>query len=123
MSDQESPPASAGLIWLGVCIVAQTTANAFTKMAGLASSPDNLSSLVTTHWYWAAISALVVQALCWIRALQSCELSLAYPMTSLVFGANLACAAWFFGEEVRLCHLIGIACIMTGVAMVGRTSV
>ena len=123
MPKQDTPSASTDLSWLGACIIAQATANVFMKMAGLTSSPDNLNSLVTTPWYWAAIAALVFQALCWIRTLQSCELSIAYPMTSLVFGANLACAAWFFGEEVRLCHLLGIACIISGVAVVSRSTV
>ena len=109
-------------VWLGMCIFMQALATCCLKMAGLRSSPDNLLSLVGSSWYWAGIFTLAIQALCWIQTLKSCELSLAYPMTSLVFGLNLAGAAWFFGEEIELTHLIGISCIMGGVFLVNGDS-
>ena len=107
-------------VWLGTCIFMQAMATCCLKMAGLRSSTDNLLSLVGNSWYWAGILSLAIQALCWIQTLKSSELSLAYPMTSLVFGLNLAGAAFFFGEEIELTHLIGIGCIMGGVFLVNR---
>ena len=83
-------------------------------MAGLNSTPDSPLSWVLNPWYAFSLFAMLVQAVLWIQALKTCDLAMAYPMTALVFGSNLACAAWFFAEEVTATHLIGITLIIAG---------
>ena len=73
------------------------------KMAGLRSSTDNLLNLVGNSWYWVGILVSDPSTLLDTNH-KSSELSLAYPMTSLVFSLNLAEQLFFFGEEIELTH-------------------
>lgn len=89
-------------------------------MAGLNSTPDSPLSWILNPWYASSLIAMFVQAIFWVQALKTCDLAMAYPMTALVFGGNLACAACFFSEEVTLTHLFGITLIIAGGALSAR---
>jgi multidrug transporter EmrE-like cation transporter len=63
-----------------------------------------------------AISVVV-----WILALSRVPVSQAYPMLSIGYVVNAVAAWWLFGEALTGAKLGGIALIVAGVILVGRT--
>jgi uncharacterized membrane protein len=86
-------------------------------MAGLNSQASSPLSWIINPWYPLSILALGLQAFFWVQVLKSCTLSIAYPMSSLVFGVNLAFAFIFFDEKITQYNIIGITIIMIGVGL------
>ena len=70
---------------------------------------------------WLAVAVLLMMAalLAWLGVLQRLPLSLAYPMLSLNFVLVTLCAHWFFNERITLRHWCGVACVMTGIVLMG----
>ena len=115
-------PKTKGVAWISASILAQTTAMVCSKLSGISTIPGQLVTLLASPWYWASLAGLSVQTICWILALKLLDLSVAHPLSSLVFVTNLICAACFFDEKVANSHVIGIVFIMTGASLVGQTS-
>ncbi len=78
---------------------------------GLAFQPGILGGLACY-----AISVVV-----WIVALSRVEVSIAYPMLSIGYVVNAALAWWLFGEQLNAQRWLGIAVIIVGVVLVGRS--
>jgi multidrug transporter EmrE-like cation transporter len=57
----------------------------------------------------------------WILALSRVEVSVAYPMLSIGYVVNAGFAWFLFGEAVGPQRLLGIAVIIIGVIIVGRS--
>lgn len=68
----------------------------------------------------AAIANYVTVFLLWIWVLRYADLSKAYPFLALTFAVVPAVGILFFGEKASLALVIGIALILTGVAIIGR---
>jgi len=101
--------------WVILSILCQSTAIAFSKMAGLVSLPSSPISWIINPWYPLALIAMSLQAFFWTQALKNCSLSVAYPLSSLVFAVNLVFALFFFGEKITYCNILGIIFIVLGV--------
>lgn len=77
----------------------------------IASSPHVLAGL----------ACYVVSVVVWILALSRVQVSIAYPMLSIGYIVN-AFAAWaLFGESLTAQKMVGIAFIVIGVVLVGRS--
>ena len=93
------------------------------KQAGLSAAGHAFHSLLASPCYWFALIALGLQALCWIQALKIFDLSVAHPISSLSIGSNLTAAHVFFDEKITPVHLAGIALILAGVVLIGKSTV
>lgn len=110
---------NAGLVWVNLSVLAQAAANVFAKQAALESLDRGFMALLWNKWNILQLVALFCQACCWIMCLRKFSLSAAYPITSTVIGLNLLCAWLIFNEPVATHHVVAVATIMTGVALIG----
>jgi undecaprenyl phosphate-alpha-L-ara4N flippase subunit ArnE len=104
-----------------VTILLRSMAAACAKEAALTSVGHGPMAMVVNVWFVAEIFALFLQAITWAFVLRRHALSLAYPFISLVFVVNMATAWLLFGETIRIQHIVGIAVILVGVAIVSTS--
>jgi uncharacterized membrane protein len=70
----------------------------------------------------AAISLVVVTALCWMLAVSKAEhLSQLYPFMAISYILVALFSWWLFGESVSILRWMGIALICAGVVLVARS--
>lgn len=77
--------------------------------------------LATNLPIFGGLSCYVVSVVVWILALSRVEVSIAYPMLSIGYVVNALLAWWLFGEMVTAQRMVGIAVIIVGVLLVGRS--
>jgi multidrug transporter EmrE-like cation transporter len=65
-------------------------------------------------------SLLGVSTVALVYALRDGELSLLYPVIALTYVWVTALSYWLFQETLSVYKLVGIAAILTGVAVLGR---
>lgn len=70
-------------------------------------------------WVWGAIGCYLIAFASWMLILRRSSLSLAFPVTGLVFVAVLAASRFLFDEAVDGWRLVGAAVILAGVAIMG----
>ena len=70
-------------------------------------------------WLATGVAAMGLGLLVWLWVLRLLPLSVAYPMLSLNFVLMALAARWFFHERIDRGHMLGIASIMLGVALLG----
>lgn len=89
--------------------------------AGLPESGtvDFFARLVQVPWTWLAVAMTPLQLLLWTRILDRCDLSIAYPVSSLCFPTTMITATILFHEQLSLSAWIGAVLITLGVAIVG----
>ncbi len=67
------------------------------------------------------LGCYAVSVVVWILALTRVPVSTAYPMLSLGYVVTAFAAWWLFGEALTPQKLVGIAVIIVGVVIVGRS--
>lgn len=102
-------------------VLLQSVASAFSKQAGLSSAQaDSLVWVVINPWYGASLVAMGLQAVFWVLTLRAFRLSVAYPLTSVVFVLHVFWAWMIFDEAIGAGNVLGLCLIVAGVALVGR---
>lgn len=91
---------------------------------GAAGSPSLISSVIATLLRPGVLGGLAlygVGTVVWLRALAQTELSQAYPFVGLGFVMTAALGYAVFDEALGPSRLIGIALVIAGVILVGRS--
>lgn len=88
-----------------------------TAQAGTRGRLQYLALMFTDLWVLSALVAAVAAAVFWMLALQRLEIGYAYPFIALSFALVPLGATAFFGEPLPMMQLLGIALIITGVAV------
>ena len=71
-------------------------------------------------WVWGGIVSLILSFLCWIYVLKHLPLSVAFPLTNVVH-VSIPISSWIFlGEAISTRRWIGIAIVITGLALVAK---
>lgn len=104
-------------ILLTLCIFCQSTATAFSKLAGMTTVSINPLDWITNKWYIASILCLFTQSVLWIKVLKLSKLHIAYQLTSMTVVLNFCYASFLFEEVIRLNHMIGLCFIIIGIAL------
>ena len=104
-------------ILLTLCILCQSTATAFSKLAGMTTASINPLDWITNKWYIASILCLFSQSVLWIKVLKLSKLHIAYQLTSMTVVLNFCYASFLFKEVIRFNHLIGLCFIIIGIAL------
>lgn len=91
---------------------------AFSTPAG---AIDASLSILRQPFIWLAIPLYGSGFLAWAIALSRLQLSYAYPLLAVGYLINPLVAIVLFGEPIPTLRWIGIACIMLGVTLVGRS--
>ena len=69
---------------------------------------------------WAGIAAYVIEFFVWMLILRRSSLSLAFPLSSLVFVVVLLGSWLGLGEHISLLHWVGVAVIIGGIALLAE---
>lgn len=63
--------------------------------------------------------AAYLAALCWMSAIKTTSLSVAYPFMSLTFPLVIILASLFFSEPIHLKQIIGMMLLVISIALLG----
>lgn len=77
--------------------------------------------LVARPWVLSALFAAFLASLCWMLALGKLELGRAYPFMALNFLLVSLAAVPLFGETMSSSKLVGLALIVIGLSIIGRS--
>jgi len=78
-----------------------------------------LMSLAST-WIWVAIFFLILSFVCWIYVLRRIPLSIAFPLSNVVY-VLVPLSCWIFlGEHIPAKRWYGIAVVILGLALVAK---
>ncbi len=77
--------------------------------------------LASNPFIFGGLSCYAVSVVVWIMALSRVQVSIAYPMLSIVYVVNALAAWWLFGESLSAMRMGGIAVIIIGVYLVAKS--
>ncbi len=78
-----------------------------------------IATAVSSPFVWLGMSCYLGSFLSWMLILHRSNLSFAFPITALVY-VNVLLASWLLlGESVNVWRWVGVAVIVTGVAIGG----
>lgn len=77
--------------------------------------------VLTNGYLLAGLAGFVGSAVLWLIVLSQVELSLAYPLVSLGYVFVLCLAHFVLGESISTWRLGGVAAIIAGVILIGRS--
>lgn len=77
----------------------------------------DLTSLIFNYPLFAGIGLYLLSTLFFLKGIQNGELTILYPMVSLSYVWTLLWSRLFFGEPFTRTKLLGLAMILSGVAM------
>lgn len=83
--------------------------------------PALLFSLATNLHLIAGVSLHIFALLTWLYVLKYVEVSTAYPFIALGFVFVLIVSYFLFGESISAGKLVGMATIVTGIVILGRS--
>lgn len=95
-----------------------------TPVPGPASDPSLVGTVIATLLRPGVLGGLAlygIGTLVWLRALAQTELSQAYPFVGLGFVMTAVLGHLMFNEALGPTRLIGIALVIAGVVLVGRS--
>ena len=81
--------------------------------------PSTLLAKLRSPWLWLALASLGLGLLVWLLVLQRLEVGVAYPMLSLNFVLITLIARFVFHETIDRRHWMGVALVISGVALLG----
>ena len=90
-------------------------------------TPDVAGAWHQARWFLREVRTYVLFALfgCqffdWLWVLGNADLSFAQPFTALSYVAVSTCAVVFFHEHLTVARVVGIGCVLAGVALVGSS--
>ncbi|AZE65453.1 EamA-like transporter family protein [Pseudomonas synxantha] len=113
------------LVLWALLIATESAGQLFTKVAG-----DQLGQMDFT-WQWladvarntgilAAIASYLGAFFVWMLILRRSSLSLAFPLSSLVFVAVLLGSWLGLGEHISLLHWVGVMVIVAGIVLLAE---
>ena len=113
------------LVLWALLIATESAGQLFTKVAG-----DQLGQM-DFNWQWltqvarnpgilAAIASYISAFFVWMLILRRSSLSLAFPLSSLVFVAVLLGSWLGLGEHISGLHWVGVAVIVGGIALLAE---
>ena len=78
------------------------------------------SKLLINPYILLSIFLTLLSGLSWMIAMTKCDISYAYPYTSLGFVLILICSHYLFGEVLSVYKIIGVLCIVLGILILSR---
>ncbi len=78
-------------------------------------------SIVTNFNIFCGVSIFAFSMAIWLYLLSKCELSFLYPFGSLSYVLAAFGGWYFFGENITLLRLIGVAIIFIGVCCIAKS--
>jgi len=79
-------------------------------------------SLVLNPFLVAGVSLHIAALVSWLYVLKHVEVSYAYPFISMGFVIVLLLSHFLFNENINAVRIAGVALIVTGIVLVGRSA-
>lgn len=93
-----------------------------TKFPIEASLGSTFQTALREPMVYVLVVIFLCQLIVWLRVLEHADLSYAQPMTSMSYISVCMLSAYFYGEQISVNKILGIACILAGVWLVSRGS-
>lgn len=77
--------------------------------------------LLLKPWVISALIATFLAGISWMMALTKFEISYAFPWTAINFVLVFLMAAVLFGEAINVYKIIGMALVVAGIVLLGKT--
>lgn len=91
------------------------------SMGSASSLAQAAWSAATQPWIGLGLVCYFVSAALWVVALTKVDVTIAYPMLSMGYVIAAVLAWHFFGESLNAGRILGIAIILVGVVVLGRS--
>jgi len=86
----------------------------------LGAMPTYLLQAAASPWIWASLLLQIISYGIWIVVLSREKLGVALAISGSIFYLVMACAAWvLYNEALSAGQWLGIACIVSGVLLLG----
>ena len=113
------------LVLWALLIATESAGQLFTKVAGDQLGPMDfrwqwLADVARTPGILAAIASYLGAFFVWMLILRRSSLSLAFPLSSLVFVAVLLGSWLGLGEHISVLHWVGVVVIIGGIALLAE---
>ena len=92
---------------------------AMLKHGPIVLSVSGILSLLAEPRLLVALAMYALAMLLWLQVLAKIPLSVAYPMLAVTYAIVPMLATIFFKEKIGQFHLLGIAFVLLGVAIIG----
>jgi drug/metabolite transporter (DMT)-like permease len=114
-----------GALWAAL-IALDTSAQLLFKSAAVRLAPPELAfqwlhMVAQSLRFWAAVLCLVMTFLTWMLILRRSRLGLSFPATAFTYIGVIGGSLVVFGESISSIQYAGIALIVVGVALLGKT--
>lgn len=112
------------VLW-ALLITLESSGQIATKLGGdqlgaMAFSLHWLQAVMSDTGVWVAIACYIGAFFVWMLILRRSSLSLAFPLSSLVF-VGVLLGSWLgLGEHISLLHWAGVAVIIVGIALLAE---
>lgn len=105
-----------------ICTLLLAAAQFFQKTAG-ERLELSIQGFVFNWPFWVGLLLAGLAAIVMTMALRKGELSKIFPLVSLSFVWTVFIAVIFFGEVLTIAKVVGVALVIAGVVVLGRTGV
>ncbi|MCC6558266.1 MAG: EamA family transporter [Polyangiaceae bacterium] len=109
-------------VLLAVAIALNVAGQLLLKRAAMAGAGAGVSPLKAfmSPYLCAGVASLGASMLLWVQVLRKVPLTLAHPITGLVFVVVPVASHFLWGEELPATRIVGILIIIFGVILVAR---
>jgi multidrug transporter EmrE-like cation transporter len=123
----QSPAIRARLGLIAIFMLFDTAVQIAFKLAGHqlgdgAFDASWLTAAARSPTVWCAVALYLTVFVLWMLILQQIELSRAFPLTALTYVTVPAAGLVLFHESLTMVQAAGIALILAGVILIGRTN-
>ncbi len=111
-------------IGLGLVVVLDTAGQLLWKFA-VGNLPDwqspwqAVDTILHQPLFLLVVGVLLLQLFNWLEVLEKSDLSFALPITSLSYVTVAGLSHLWLGEPLGTAKVVGIACVLAGVALIG----
>jgi undecaprenyl phosphate-alpha-L-ara4N flippase subunit ArnE len=108
------------MLLLAVSILFNVAGQLLLKRAAMAGTGAAITRSFFSPWFVLGVGSLGTSMLLWVQVLRKMPISLAHPITGIVFVLVPLASHFLWGESLPPTRLLGIAVIVFGVFLVAR---
>ena len=112
------------LLWIGFlaveCVAQLGLKIGSDVVAGLPFGVEWLGNALGSPWVLVGILCYLLAFVFWMLILDKMELSLAFPLSGLVYVVVIGASALGLHESLTSLHVVGVALIVAGVCVMGQ---
>ena len=107
-------------VYLAVAIVFNATGQLLLKQAALRSAAGEATRAFISLWFVGGVGSLGISMILWVLALRKIPLTIAHPISGIVFAIVPIIAHLLWREKLPAMRVVGILSILLGIVLVAR---